>query len=340
MKIPKPLSVEAFLNQSKGKVALDVRSPSEYEKGHIKDAISFPLFSDEERAVVGTLYKQNGKHAAMLKGLEFAGAKMAEMVKNAFILAPDKTIYVHCWRGGMRSGSVAQLLAYVGLDTFILIDGYKAYRQHVLHHFDFHPYKLNVLGGKTGSGKTDVLKALAEKGEQVLDLEGLANHRGSAFGAIMLPPQPSSEQFENLLFAQLSEMNPERPIWVESESRTIGHVFIPQGFWDKMQTSPLFLLEVPEQTRIERLIEEYSPAEASALIEALKKIQTKLGGLVYQQALNAFQNGDLATATELVLKYYDKTYAHSNAQKDPISQKMLTFTTESPAEIADALMQQ
>lgn len=339
MKLPQYLNPEAFYEQSEGKIILDVRSPGEYNQGHIKGSISFPLFTDEERAEVGTLYKQKGKETAMLKGLEFVGVKMAEMVEKALSFSKGQTIYLHCWRGGMRSGSVAQLLAYTGIPVKVLEGGYKAYRQYVLEYFMNKDYHLLVLGGKTGSGKTEILKELREKGEQVIDLEGLANHRGSAFGNILLPAQPRSEHFENLIFAELFKMNPLKPIWVESESRTIGNVFVPDGFWNKMLTAPLFIIEIPESIRISRLVKEYSPADKTVILESLGKIERKLGGVAFQQAKEAFEQGNLSEATALVLKYYDKTYHHSTSLRKPTSLTSLTFTQESVTEIADSLIQ-
>ncbi|MBX7242494.1 MAG: tRNA 2-selenouridine(34) synthase MnmH [Bacteroidia bacterium] len=338
MKLPQYLSPGYFYEQSAGKVILDVRSPGEFAQGHISGAISFPLFSDEERAIVGTLYKERGKEAALLKGLEFVGVKMAELVKQALRLSKDRELYLYCWRGGMRSGSVAQLLAYTGIPVKVLEGGYKAYRQFVLEYFTQHEYQLLILGGKTGSGKTDVLKSLREKGEQVIDLEHFANHRGSAFGNVMLPPQPRSEHFENLIFSELYKMNPQKPIWVESESRTIGSVFIPEGFWNKMLTAPLLIIEVPESVRISRLVKEYSTADKEMILESLSKIERKLGGVAFQQAKEAYEKEDLSLATSLVLKYYDKTYHHSTSLRKPVSLTSLTFSEESVPEIADALI--
>jgi tRNA 2-selenouridine synthase len=182
------------------RVLIDVRSPAEFARAHIPNAHSLPLFNDEERAKVGTMYKQMSPEAALLKGLEIVGPKMSGFVKKAIKWSPDRKVIVHCWRGGKRSGSVAWLLKFAGFDVLTIEGGYKNYRQTVLQSFDNQLLKnMIILGGKTGSGKTYILKELEKRGEQIIDLEGLANHKGSAFGWIGENQQPTTEHFENLL---------------------------------------------------------------------------------------------------------------------------------------------
>ena len=212
---------------------LDVRSPGEYIQGHLPGAVSFPLFSDDERAQVSTCYKQKGKETAIELGLELVGPKMAGLVKQAKALAPKRQVRVHCWRGGMRSSSVGWLLETSGLEVNLLSGGYKTFRRWVRTTLAT-PRSLVVVGGMTGTGKTDILHALRDSGEQVLDLEGLANHRGSSYGALMLPPQPSTEQFDNLIDQQLMEFVPQRPEWVEAESRLVGTCRAPDEILDQM----------------------------------------------------------------------------------------------------------
>src|SRR3989339_1355584 len=195
--MPKIISVAEFLKRGNSLPIIDVRSPGEYEHAHIPGALALPLFSNEERAEVGTIYKQRGRVQAVQKGLEFVGPKLKDFTKFALKLNSDELL-IHCWRGGMRSSAMAWLLETVGINCSLLKDGYKAYRNHVLESFDL-PYKILLLGGYTGSGKTEILSALKEAGEQVVDLEGLSNHKGSAFGALGQGIQPSSEQFENTL---------------------------------------------------------------------------------------------------------------------------------------------
>ncbi|MEY2794218.1 MAG: hypothetical protein RJA76_2210, partial [Bacteroidota bacterium] len=177
---------------------LDVRSPGEFKRAHIPNALSLPLFTDEEREKVGICYKHQGKEKAVELGLEFVGPKLVNFVKYAKKVAFEGEILVHCWRGGMRSASMAWLLETAGLKVFLLEGGYKSYRNFVLK-IQSEPLPLRVLGGKTGSGKTELLREMKNAGFQVIDLEDLAKHRGSAFGHFGLEEQPSSEHFENLL---------------------------------------------------------------------------------------------------------------------------------------------
>ena len=221
------LDVAEFLRESNTRVLLDVRSPGEYGQGHIPGALSFPLFTDAERALVGTCYKQNSREAALELGLELVGPKMAGSVREARTLAPHRRLAVHCWRGGQRSGSMAWLFRQAGFDVVTLEGGYKNFRRYVLESFDDTGLQLMVVGGRTGSGKTQVLKELARLGEQIIDLEAIAHHKGSAFGSIGEPEQPTVEQFENDLFQALRMLDPQRRVWIENESRSIGRVYTP-----------------------------------------------------------------------------------------------------------------
>lgn len=294
-----------------GRVILDVRSPGEYAQGHIPGAVSFPLFSDAERALVGTLYKQKGKEHALEAGLEITGPKMADFVRNAKQLAPHRSVAVHCWRGGQRSQSMAWLLRLSGFDVHTLQGGYKHYRRYVLEGFDTLTFAdLRVVGGKTGSGKTKVLHALRALGEQIVDLEALAHHKGSSFGVIGEPPQPTVEQFENDLWAAITSLDFSKTIWVENESRSIGRVFIPEGFWTSMKNTSLYNIEIPQEARIQNLLEDYVLTDVSELEAAFRRIEKKLGGQHLKTALEALHQRDFATAAGIALQYYDKTYQH------------------------------
>jgi len=299
-----------FLKEGTQRVMLDVRSPGEYSQGHIPGAQSFPLFSDGERAAVGTMYKQVGKEEAMELGLRIVGPKMEQFVKQAKIIAPHRRLAVHCWRGGQRSGSMAWLFQQAGFDVVTLEGGYKAYRHFVLDGFKETNLKLLVLGGRTGTGKTKILHALRDLGEQIVDLEALAHHKGSAFGFIGEAPQPTVEQFENDLFEKILHLVPSRRVWVENESRSIGRIFIPDGFWVKMKIAPLLNVEVPDQARIENLLADYVLTDRTVLETAFQKIATKLGGQHLKTALEALEQGDFAAAARIALVYYDKTYQH------------------------------
>src|SRR5687768_11630406 len=193
---------------------IDVRSPGEYESGHIPGAINIPLFDDEERARVGTLYKQTSPESAMQEGLEIAGPKMAWYLESAkpLLKESDKNILIHCWRGGKRSGAIHWLFNFSGIKSYRLEGGYKSYRNSAHAFFNDHTFDFRILGGYTGSGKTEILKELAKHGQQVVDLEKLAHHKGSAFGSIGEEKQPTNEQFENDLFAAFSTLDPAKPI--------------------------------------------------------------------------------------------------------------------------------
>jgi tRNA 2-selenouridine synthase len=307
--MPEKLDPNAFVTAAAQGPILDVRSPGEFQRAHIPGAISFPLFTDEERARVGTIYKQAGKDAAVELGLEFVGPKLAKWVKQAKKLAVNNTVYVHCWRGGMRSGSMAWLLETAGIQVKLLVGGYKAYRNFVLSKFE-ETIPLIVLGGKTGSGKTDILLEMQKRGVQVIDLEGIAHHRGSAFGHLGLEEQPTSEHFENVLVEQLMQMDYTKPIWVEDESRHIGKVFMGASFYDQLRAAPVLFLDIDAQYRLPHLVEVYAHYPKEDLSRAIDKIKKRLGGDHYKNAQEALETGDFSEVAAITLNYYDKAYVH------------------------------
>ena len=326
-----------FLTARDNCVVLDVRSPGEYAQGHIPDAHRFPLFSDEERAQVGTLYKQQGKEEAMLLGLKLVGPKMERFVREARKLAPQRRLAVHCWRGGQRSRSMAWLFRQAGFEVATLNGGYKKYRRYVLDGFQEIQLDMRVVGGRTGSGKTKILKELSLLGEQIIDLEGLAHHKGSAFGSIGEIAQPTVEQFENDLFQALSALDPQRQVWIENESRSIGRVYIPAPFWEKMRASTLFNVQIPETARIDNLLQDYVLTDKSELEAAFLRIDKKLGGQHLKAALEALRADDFATAARIALHYYDKTYQHGLENNPSSDIRLLEFAHGDPAAIAKEL---
>ncbi len=333
------LAPQQFLLLKDEVPVLDVRSPGEYAHGHIPGAISFPLFSDEERAVVGTAYKQQGRDIAFELGLRFVGPKMEDFVKSARKIARDGRLGVHCWRGGQRSGAMAWLLRQAGLDVQTLDGGYKAYRQCVLDGFGKGDLQIVIVGGSTGSGKTKILHALKNAGEQIIDLEGIAHHKGSAFGFIGELPQPTVEQFENNLYEAIRNTSPARKVWLENESRSIGRVYIPDTFWAKMKKAPLMNVRVPLEARVNNLLEDYVLTDKADLEIAFRRIEKKLGGLKLKQAIEFLEQGEYEPAARIALEYYDKTYQYgleTNASPDI---RMLEFDHGDPLKIAEALIE-
>lgn len=295
-----------------------MRSPSEYGHGHIPGAICIPLFSDAERASVGTLYKQQGRALAIEQGLQFVGPKMKDFVtrvKQQLISEKASVAKVHCWRGGMRSSSFAWLLNTAGIATATLNGGYKSFRRYVLNLLSPISHRLIVLGGFTGSGKSALLKQLKDLGEQVLDLEQLANHRGSSFGHLNMPPQPSNEQLENEIAYLLLSYSPEKPIWIEDESRMIGRCKIPNALYDKMQNATLVFIDSPLDERLNRLHREYGKLQPEALITATKSLHKRLGGHRTQEAIALIEQGLLKEAIAITLDYYDSAYQYCLSKK-------------------------
>lgn len=237
-----------------------------------------------------------------------------------------KTILLHCWRGGMRSASVAWLLSLFGYTVYLLEGGYKAYRAHVREEFE-KKRNFMVLGGNTGSGKTRILSELKKLQEQVLDLENIAQHKGSVFGALGEHPQPTQEQFENNLAHTLMQLDTTLYIWVEDESVKIGSVHIPLPLWEQMRAAPFVFLNCSSEMRIQNLLEDYSTYPKEQLFSCIKRLEKHLGGLATQQACAALEAGDFEKVCTLLLKHYDKTYAHSLARRNIQSCTRLELTT-------------
>ncbi len=303
----KTVPISEFLEMAEKLPVIDVRSPGEFQKGHITNAHNIPVFKDDERAIVGTIYKKQGKKVAIEKGLEIVGPKMLQLARQAESLAVDGQLLVHCWRGGMRSNRMAWLFEQVGLNCTVLEGGYKSYRNHILNQMKGLK-NLIVLSGPTGSGKTWVLHEIKKLGAQIIDLEGMANHRGSAFGWIGQGEQPPSQQFQNDLYHSLSKLDPTQPIWVESESLTIGKVYLPQSFWESMNVALSVVLNVPKAIRVKRLVQEYGSFPKVELETAIYKIQQNFGGNRVKSSLEALEEDNFEFVAEQLLDYYDKRY--------------------------------
>ncbi|WP_425636202.1 tRNA 2-selenouridine(34) synthase MnmH [Algoriphagus yeomjeoni] len=287
---------------------IDARSEKEFDQSHIPGSINIPILNNTERIQVGTLYKERGPEEATIKGFELVGPRFHLIIKDALKHFPEKKVIIYCWRGGMRSHILAWLLTMVGFDIFRLKGGYKTYRT---YSFDLvrKDWNLIVLGGKTGTGKTRLLKKLQETGEQIIDLEGLANHKGSSFGAIGQPAQPSVEQFENEFAETLHKLDPKKSSWVENESRKIGRLILPDNFYHQMLGSPMIDIYKTEQERVNLIVEEYASLPQDELILAVLRIKKRLGGLRTSQAIQAIIEGNHEDWISNMLIYYDKAYS-------------------------------
>ncbi len=295
---------------------IDVRSPGEFKKGHIPGAVNIPLFSDDERAAVGTTYKKRSPEEAKKLGYTFVTPKLEHFITESSKVAPDKKVVVHCWRGGQRSQAFAQHLSENGFsDVRVVEGGYKAFRNHVLNSLA-KTANLKILGGYTGSGKTYILHELERLGKQVIDLEGLANHKGSAFGGIGQGAQPTTEQFENNLYSEWSKLDLTQPIWVEDESMKIGKNKIPLPLFNQMREAPLYFIDIPKEERAGHLVEEYAGCDDRSLAESIHKISERLGGLKERNAIEELDQENYYEVALITLHYYDKSYLRGMKQRD------------------------
>lgn len=314
----KEIPANTFIQQNEDYALLDVRAPAEFEKGHIPDAHNLPLLSNEERAKVGITFKEKGRKEAILKGFDLTGDKWRDYIEKALKIAPNQKTCLHCSRGGLRSSIMAWALDLYGFDVRIIEGGYKSYRHWVLHQFE-KKYPFLILGGMTGSQKTNILNELQKTGEQVIDLEELANHQGSVFGSMNRMKQSTQQQFENGLAAQLTNMSKQKPIWIEDESRTIGKRVVPGFVFEQMQAAPLIKMQVSKKQRVEFLVQQYGVLDKGFLIQSTKRIHKRLGPQRTQNAIKAIKGDRMADFIKNVLIYYDKAYKHGISKRDESS---------------------
>ena len=296
---------------------IDVRSPGEYYKGNMPNSINIPLFNNEERSIVGTIYKNNGREKAVLKGLEYLANKIDKMLNDIFIAVnlyktkknnasqEEPILKIYCARGGMRSQSVSWLLEKYNVRTSTLKNGYKSYRKWALDKFN-RKWQIVVIGGKTGTGKTKLLKLLDVNNYQIIDLEGLAKHKGSTFGGLGMEKQPSNEQFENMIAEKLKNFIKTKIIFVEAESANIGKCKIPYEFFSQMKKANRIEILKSESSRIEELIKTYSIFKEEDLIDAVLRIKKRLGPQRTKIAIDSIKNKDWESVCKSVLEYYDK----------------------------------
>ena len=353
------ITIEKFLELSQHHVIIDVRSPGEFNHAHMPGAYNLPLFTNDERRIVGIAYKQDSRQAAIKIGLDFFAPKMRRMVEEAELIAKgsnptgidaeldtgnSKTLLIYCWRGGMRSAAIAWLMDLYGFKIYTLAGGYKKFRNYVLDTFKL-PFQFNILGGYTGSAKTEMLKVLKERGEAVIDLEELARHKGSAFGNIGFEKQPTQEMFENVLAQELRSHSLDNsahqrsndrhtngsmiPIWLEDESQRIGDVNIPHEFWKTMRRSPIYFLDIPFEKRLDHIVKEYGNLDKEKLINSILRIQSRLGGLETKNAINFLVENNTIECFRILLKYYDKWYLKSLHNRENLNSLLVGISCDS-----------
>lgn len=298
---------------------IDVRSPAEYAEDHIPGAISAPVLNDEQRTEVGTLYTQVSPFVAKKRGAALIARNIAQHLETLFSDKPKQwKPLVYCWRGGQRSGAMAHIMAQVGWPVGRLDGGYKSYRRQVLADLETLPDALQfrVVCGPTGSGKSRLLRVLHEKGAQVLDLEALAQHRGSLLGNLPGEPQPSQKMFDSRLWDALHRFDPERPVFVEAESRKIGLLNTPEALLKKMRGSDCLLIEAPVGARVQLLMEDYKHflSDPALLIQRLAPLLPLQGHQVLDHWKKLAEQGDWAELVEnLLIQHYDPAYQRSTA---------------------------
>jgi tRNA 2-selenouridine synthase len=299
---------------------IDTRSPAEYAEDHIPGAISAPVLDDDERATIGTLYKQSSSFEAKKAGAALVSKNIALQIERHFRDKPREwKPLVYCWRGGKRSAAMAHVLQEIGWPATQLEGGYRRYRRWVVEQLAILPARFDfiVIHGPTGSGKSRKLAALAREGKQVLDLEELAAHRGSVLGNLPDRPQPSQKRFESQLLQQLRALDPAQPVYVEGESRKIGQLQIPEALIDRMRASPCMVLEVDLDTRVTLLLEEYRH-----FLEDRPKLEAQLDCLVALHGRERIAEWKALAArgawrefvARLLLEHYDPAYRRSAAR--------------------------
>lgn len=339
--------IDQFIFLRNGNLVIDVRSEEEFEQGHIINAKNIPLFTNNERAVVGTTYKQVNRELAIKKGLDFFGPKMrliVEEVEKIISHFESNIILVYCWRGGMRSAAIAWLLDLYGYKVFTLQGGYKSYRNFMLLLFS-NQYNIRIIGGNTGSGKTKVLNELKKLNECVLDLEEMASHKGSAFGNLNNIEQPKQEHFENLIAESLFkhlQLKTNNILWIEDESLFLGKNRVPKKIHQQMQTAQIVFLDVDVKDRLKNILLEYGQHEKEKLQEATLQIKKRLGGLETKMAIEFLEQNNLESCFEILLKYYDKLYKNSLERKEGWKQKIqfINATSCNPKETATLILNQ
>ncbi|MBI4996422.1 MAG: tRNA 2-selenouridine(34) synthase MnmH [Rhodocyclales bacterium] len=299
---------------------IDARSPSEYADDHVPGAISCPVLTDDERARVGTLYKQVSPFEAKKVGAALVARNIARHIEERFLDKPREwRPLVYCWRGGKRSGAFEHILREIGWDARKLEGGYKAWRQNIVAELAELPgrYAFRVISGATGSAKSRILEALAEQGAQILHLEALAAHKGSVLGNLPDEPQPSQKAFETRLHGALTALDPRHPVFVEAESRRIGSVQLPNALLDIIRTAPCVRIEATLEARVDFLLRDYAyfPADPRWLAEQLGRLRGLQSNETLARWLVLVEAGDFRSLVgELLERHYDPLYQRSQAR--------------------------
>ena len=318
---------------------IDVRSSTEYLEDHIPTAINLPVLTDAERAEVGTLYKQVSPFTARKVGAALVAKNLSEHLTHHFAdKAKDYHPLIYCWRGGQRSRSMALVLTQVGWPVTLLQQGYKTYRAHVREQLDLLPaqFDYRVLCGLTGTAKTAILHTLVQHGTQILDLEALANHRGSLLGAAANSEQPSQKYFESQLLAALQDLEPEQPVWLEGESSKIGQIHLPRSLWQAMQQAICIEIQAPINCRVQGLLASYPhftahPAQLKRQLHHLKSRYGVAQLQAWDQLIDHQQWPELVQS--LLEVHYDPSYRRSLQHHYTQVKQVHTLTDLSPSNL-------
>ena len=330
----KVLNIAEFLEATTPLV--DVRAPVEFLDSHISGAVNIPLLNDEHRVLVGTTYKQQGREAAIQLGYKLVNPLRQDLLKAIQSISNQKKVRLYCARGGLRSANMAQFFNEHGYEVELLKGGYKAYRKHILHVIASYK-KIIILSAYTGSGKTEILKALAARKAQVLDLEDLAQHKGSAFGNLGYNGQPGSALFHNLIFDAIKGFDRNKPLWVENESVTIGKVYLPKELWENMKSAGGVEIEVPAEKRLQFTLEQYGHYEKNDLIACVVNLNKRLGDAETRRLSGLISEGQLEPVVRSLFRYYDKSYEFGRSKRNCHQYVKIHFSDLNPEEIAEFL---